>query len=91
MTEKTTDFPPVPFIYCVNINVFPFARRKIRLVEGSAECHLKKLTCKGTLRQVFYKIYLSEVPSHGPIFLPLTHYICIQYTYSHGGANQREG
>jgi hypothetical protein len=29
-------------------------RRKIRLIEGNAKCrHLKKLTCKGTLRQVF--------------------------------------
>ncbi len=29
-------------------------RRKIRLIEGNAKCrHLKKFTCKGTLRQVF--------------------------------------
>jgi hypothetical protein len=29
-------------------------RRKIRLIESTAKClHLKKLTCKGTLRQVF--------------------------------------
>ncbi len=29
-------------------------RRKIRLIEGNAKCrHLKKLSCKGTLRQVF--------------------------------------
>jgi hypothetical protein len=28
--------------------------RKIRLIEGNAKCcHLKKFTCKGTLRQVF--------------------------------------
>ncbi len=36
-------------------------RRKIRLLESNAECRYhKKLTCKGTLRQVFY---LSEDPS----------------------------
>jgi hypothetical protein len=29
-------------------------RRKIRFIEGKAQCrHLTKLTCKGTLRQVF--------------------------------------
>ncbi len=31
-----------------------YRRRKIRLIEGNAKCrHLKKLTCKGTLRHVF--------------------------------------
>jgi hypothetical protein len=35
-------------------------RRKIRLIENNAKCrYLKKLACKGTLRQVFY---LSEAP-----------------------------
>ncbi len=39
---------------------FPY-RRKIRLIECKAKCsYLKKLTCKGTLRQV---LYLSEAPS----------------------------
>jgi hypothetical protein len=28
-------------------------RRKIRLIESNAQCHLTKLTCKVTLRQVF--------------------------------------
>jgi hypothetical protein len=36
------------------------AHRKIRLIESNAKCcYLKKFTCKGTLRQVFY---LSETP-----------------------------
>jgi hypothetical protein len=36
-------------------------RRKIRLIESNAKCrYMKKCTCKGTLRQVFY---LSEAPS----------------------------
>ncbi len=36
-------------------------RRKMRLIESYAKCrNLKKLTCKGTLRQMFY---LSETPS----------------------------
>jgi hypothetical protein len=35
-------------------------RRKIRLIESNAKCrYLKKWTCEGTLRQVFY---LSEDP-----------------------------
>ncbi len=40
-------------------------RRKIRLKECNAKCrYLKKLTCKGTLRQVFF---LFEVPyTHPP-------------------------
>jgi hypothetical protein len=62
----------------------PFNRRKIRLIESNAKYrYLKKLTCKGTLRQVFY---LSEAPS--PPMTPLIH------TGKGGGgerANQREG
>jgi hypothetical protein len=43
------------------------ARRKIRLIECNAKFrYIKKFTCKGTLRQVFY---LSEAPSP-----PLTSY-----------------
>jgi hypothetical protein len=31
-----------------------FAHRKIRLIESNAKCiHLKKFSCKGTLRQLF--------------------------------------
>jgi hypothetical protein len=46
-------------------------RRKIRLIEGSAKCrYLKKLICKGTLRQVF--IYLRPRTPYTP---PLTHCI----------------
>jgi hypothetical protein len=43
-------------------------RRKVRLTECNEKCrYLKKLTYKGTLRQVFY---LSEVPS--PPMTPYT-------------------
>jgi hypothetical protein len=65
------------------------------------ECQMslyKNLTCKGTLRQVFY---LSEppFPSYDPIlpppFTPYTLYTCIQYTSHREGregvrAKQRE-
>ncbi len=52
-------------------------RRKIRLTECNAKCHyLNKMTCKGTLRPVFY---LSEAPSPPmsmtPYYTPLTHCI----------------
>ncbi len=37
-------------------------RRKIRLMEGNAKCrHLKKLTCNGTLLQVFVRVYRLEI------------------------------
>jgi hypothetical protein len=36
--------------------------RKIRLIEVNAKMrHLKKLTCKGTLRQVFIRVYRLEM------------------------------
>ncbi len=72
-------------------------RRKIRLIESNAKCrYLTKLTCKVTLRQVFY---LPEVPS--PPLTPTTPYklYCIRvysiliHTGKGGGGrdNQREG
>ncbi len=58
--------------------------RKIRLIESNAKYrYLKKFTCKGTLRQVFY---LSEAPSPPmtPYFPPpYTQYKCMQNTYAH--------
>ncbi len=54
----------------------------------------KKLTCKGTLRQVFY---LSEAPTMIPILNPNTHcillYSILIHTLKGGGgrANKREG
>ncbi len=63
-------------------------RRKTRLIEGNAKCrrHLKKLTCKGTLRQVF--ICLRPRFPQTPPLPPYTLYnivytYIIQYTYSH--------
>ncbi len=39
-----------------------FLRIKIRLIEGNAKCrHLKKFTCKGTLRQVVIRVYRLEI------------------------------
>jgi hypothetical protein len=52
-------------------------RRKIRLIEVNAKCpHLKILTCNGTLRQVFTRVYRLEIAnflrtfSHVGIFNP---------------------
>jgi hypothetical protein len=48
-----------------------YMRRKMRLIEGNAECrHLKIVTHKETLRQVF--IYLRPRTPHS-----------IQYTFPH--------
>jgi hypothetical protein len=58
-------------------------RRKIRLIEGNAKCrHLKKLTCKGTLRQVFISL---RPRTHIP---PPLH---TQKRQAGGELNQREG
>ncbi len=61
-------------------------RRKIRLIESNAKCrYLRKLTCKGTLRQVFY---LSEAPSpHMTPYPPSplhTVYVYIVYFFTQG-------
>jgi hypothetical protein len=55
-------------IRCLGFLVHP--RRKIRLIEGNTKFrHLKKLTCKGTLRQVFIRVYRLEIQvSHVGIF-----------------------
>ncbi len=51
-----------------------------RLMEGNPKCrHLKKLTCKWTLRQAFICLRLRIPP-------PLHMYACVEYAYS-----QREG
>jgi hypothetical protein len=96
ISEKRLMFPGIiifcspntdPSIY-THVVQYPFARRKIRHVEGNAKCcHLKKLT-KGTLRQVF--ICLRPRTPYPP---PYTLYICIQYTNWHregGGSWTRE-
>jgi hypothetical protein len=71
-------------------------RRKIRLIEGNAIFrHLKKLTCKGTLRHAFICLR-PRTPSPSPPLYTLQ-YTCVQYTCSHrevgigGDLNQREG
>ncbi len=86
------------FLCCRLISNLPPPRRKIRLIESNAKCrYLKKLTCKGTLRQLFY---LSEAPSPPmtPYSFPLTHCIRVySYLFSihtgwgeRGEVNQRE-
>jgi hypothetical protein len=55
-------------------------RRKIKLLEDNAECHhLKVLTCKVTLRQVF--ICLRPRTPYSPP--PYTLYLYVQNIYSH--------
>ncbi len=70
----------------------PFDRRRLRLMECNAKCrYLKKLTCKGTLLQVFY---LSEAP-YPPMTLyspsSYTLYTCIQLQYTNSHREGGEG
>ena len=74
-------------IYCTTLE--PRKRRKRRLIVSNTKCRqLKKLTCKGTLRQVF--ICQRPITSYPPP--PYTLYTCMQYTYSHreGGRGRVE-
>ncbi len=60
--------------------LYTTVHRNIRLIEGNAKCcHLKKLTCKGTLGQVFI-CRRPKTPYPPP---PYTLYTCIQYNYSY--------
>jgi hypothetical protein len=73
-----------------------FINRKIRLIECNAKCrYLKKLICKGTLRQMFYLPEAPSPPMTPYSASPYTLYTCIQYFYSHrevgeGGELTRE-
>ncbi len=59
--------------------------RKIRLIESNAKCrYLKKLTCKGTLWQVFY-LSESPCPPMTPYSRPLhTVYVYTVYLFTQG-------
>ncbi len=72
----------------------PLYRRKIRLIECNAKCrYLQKLTCEGTLRQVFYLSEAFSLPMT-PYYPPYTLYTCIYsiiiYTGKGGGDLTRE-
>ncbi len=65
-------------------------RRKMRLIEGNAKCcHLKILTCKGTLRQVF--IWLRpRTPYPPPPAYTLFTYILYTNSHREGGEGEPE-
>ncbi len=66
-------FPQRTYFGIRQSEILHYNRKKIRLMESNAKCsYLKKFTCKGTLRQVFY---LSEAQSSPitPYTSPLTH------------------
>jgi hypothetical protein len=73
-------------------HMLPVHRRKIKLIEGNAKCRrLKKLTCLGTLWQVFICLWART-----PYTSPLTHCIFVYSNLSTQGGlggelNQREG
>ncbi len=59
-------------------------RRKIRLIEGNAKfCHLKKFTCKGTLRHVL-SVWGPEPPPP-PLY---TIYVCTVYLFTQGSGDR---
>jgi len=59
-------------------------RGKIRLIDGNAKCsHIKKLTCKGTLRQVF--ICLRPRSTYPPYNVKCTVYSMLIHTGKGGG------
>jgi hypothetical protein len=63
---------------------FTVKRRKIRLIEGNAKCrYIKKLTCKGILRQVF--ICLRTRTPYLPSPPPFTQCIRVNSTIIHTG------
>ncbi len=82
----------VLFFYEDSDICFGSSRRKIRLIVGNAKCcHLKKVTCKVTLRQVFICLRPST-PYHAP---PPPQTLCV-YTvcfiaYSHREGGERRG
>jgi hypothetical protein len=74
-------------------HVEAFDCRKIRLIEGNEKCrHLKKLTCKGALRQVFICLRL-RTPYPSPHPTDCNVYAVYLFTQGGGGGelNQREG
>ncbi len=63
-------------------------RRKTRLVEDNAKCwHLRKLTCKGTLRQVF--ICLSLRTPYPPLHIVYVYTVYCIYSHKEGGGGVR--
>ncbi len=76
--------------------VVRWERRKIRLAEGNAKCHhLKKLTCKGTFRQVFICLRprtLTPPPLYILLHTVYVYSVCILIHTGRGRElNRREG
>ncbi len=68
--------------YCLGLFAVLTNHGLINYIDTKAKFrHLKKLTCKGTLRQVF--ICLRPTPLLWPYLYPCTLYTCILYTYLH--------
>ncbi len=64
--EKKAAFDPALHVWAYSILPVSCSvkHRKIRLIEDDAKCrYRKKLTCQGTLRQVFIRVYILEIQS----------------------------
>jgi hypothetical protein len=70
----------------VEIPLFQIYGRKIRLIECNAKCrYLTKLTCKRTLRHVFYPSEAPFPPKMTPYPRPFTHCIRVYSILIHTG------
>ena len=70
---------------CSLLSIKKNMRRKIRLIENNAKCrYLKKLTLKGTFRQVFF-LFEAPSPPMTPYSPPLTHCIRVYSILIHTG------
>ncbi len=64
------------------LNAKTLLRRKVRLLEYNAKCrYLKKLTCNGTLRQVFYLSEALSPPMSTYCMLPVCNIVFILKWY----------
>jgi hypothetical protein len=64
-------------------------RRNIRLIESNAKCrYLKKMTCKGTLRLVFY-LTVAPSPPMTPYPPLYTVYVYTVHLFTQGRGGRR--
>jgi hypothetical protein len=67
--ERLPSNKPFPPLSCCVFSPVRLAHGLIKFIDTRAKCrHLKKFTCKGTLRQVFVRVYRLEIQSAVLVF-----------------------